>query len=407
MRPSGSSSGSANTSRFRLGEPAVVTSPAQHRANREHYPALDGLRGIAILLVMMFHFGWAKPAVGYPAKLLVFVTNFGWTGVDLFFVLSGFLITGILLDSKKGAHYFKNFYARRVLRIFPLYYGVLVLTLIVLPRIVSYDSPDMQRLLRSQGWLWAYSANISVALRHGEWIWNPDWLRLGMLWSLAVEEHFYLVWPLLVFLLPQRGLLRVSLAMVILTPVARAVALASGVAADTVYCLTVFRADDLAMGGLLAAVLRTPEIMPRVRPYTRWAFWAGVGVVALLTARRRFFRHLDPSVETVGFAALACTYGSVLFSAVTSAPASRLSRVLSHPKIAFFGKYSYGAYLLHELLRPAFMRFFPVEGLERLVHSEVAAFLLHALFGTATTFACAVASFELYEKRFLRLKRFF
>ena len=78
-------------------------------ASRERYPALDGLRGVAILLVLMFHFGWAKPPVGHPAKLLVFLTNFGWTGVDLFFVLSGFLITGILLDSKNDSRIFPEF----------------------------------------------------------------------------------------------------------------------------------------------------------------------------------------------------------------------------------------------------------------------------------------------------------
>jgi peptidoglycan/LPS O-acetylase OafA/YrhL len=376
-------------------------------SNRGHFPALDGLRGIAILLVMAFHFGWAKPAVGSAAKLLVFCTNFGWTGVDLFFVLSGFLITGILLDSKDDPRYFRNFYMRRVLRISPLYYGVLVVTLLILPHIVPYDSPDLRQVLHSQGWLWAYSANISVAVRHGQWIWNPDWLRLGMLWSLAVEEHFYLVWPLLVLVLSKGGLVRVSLAMVVLTPIARACALAAGVAPDTVYCLTIFRADDLAMGGLLAAVFRTPELLARVRPYGRWAGWAGIAVVILLTARRRFFRHLDPAVETIGFTALACIYGSILLAAVSDPSSSRLERVLSHRWLIFFGKYSYGAYLLHELLRPAFLKFFPVELIEGWTHSEVAGFVLHALLGTAITFALAMISYELFEKRFLSLKRFF
>jgi peptidoglycan/LPS O-acetylase OafA/YrhL len=375
--------------------------------SRDHYPALDGLRGIAILLVMTFHFAWAKPAVGFPAKLLVLVWNFGWTGVDLFFVLSGFLITGILLDSKNEPRYFRNFYARRVLRIFPLYYGVLVFTLVVLPRIVPFDTPELKEVLRSQGWLWAYSANIHVAVRHGIWIWNPDWLRLGMLWSLAVEEHFYFVWPLLVYLLSPRAMLRVSLAMVILTPVARAWALSAGISPDVVYCLTIFRADALAMGGLLAVVFRSPDLLAAVRPRMGWAFWGGLAVVAGLTVRQRFFRHLDPAVETIGFAALACVFGSTLLAAVSGPRTSRLGRILSHPRLTFFGKYSYGAYLFHELLRPVFIWAFPVETLEALSHSEIVGFGVHAVAGTALTFACAVLSYHVYEKRFLDLKRFF
>ena len=184
---------------------AVATTNAPLRAAGGHMAPLDGLRGLAILMVMAFHFAWVQPPRSLPAKLFVFVGSFGWAGVDLFFVLSGFLITGILLDSKSEPYYFRNFYARRILRIFPLYYSVLLVTLVVLPHFVSYDTPELTALLRSQAWLWLYSANVSVAVEHGHWLWNADWLRLGMLWSLAVEEHFYLVWPLLVFVLVATG----------------------------------------------------------------------------------------------------------------------------------------------------------------------------------------------------------
>jgi peptidoglycan/LPS O-acetylase OafA/YrhL len=365
------------------------------------------LRGVAILLVMAFHFGWAKPAVGRPAKLLVLCTNFGWSGVDLFFVLSGFLITGILLDSKDSARYFRNFYARRALRIFPAYYAVLATTLVVLPMFVPYASPGLQRILHEQGWLWAYSPNIAMAVHHGEWIFGADWLYLAALWSLAVEEHFYLVWPQLVHFVSIRTLARVSVAIVLLAPIARAVALAAGVAPSIVYCLTPFRADALAMGGLLACVYRTPSWLAWLRPRLFWGVIAGAGLVLIITARRKFFSFLDPSVQVLGYSALALLFGSTLLAAVSGNPANRLGRFLTSPVLRIFGKYSYGGYLLQDLLRPAYLKWLPVSTLEQRVHSEVAALMLHSVACMALTLCFAFTSYELFERHFLKLKRFF
>jgi peptidoglycan/LPS O-acetylase OafA/YrhL len=356
---------------------------------------------------MTFHFAWVAPAVGRPAKLLTFFMNFGWTGVDLFFVLSGFLITGILLDSKREPAYFRTFYARRVLRIFPLYYGILAVTLHVLPHFAPYDTPALRLLLHDQWWLWTYSANVSVALRHGETIWSADWLHLEVLWSLAVEEHFYLVWPLLVFLLPRRSILKLSVALVALAPLLRWTALDAGVAPRTLYCLTVFRADSLAMGGALAVVVREPEILPRVQRHAKWAAVVGIGTVAVIIARRKFFAQLDPLVDVIGFTAVAVLYGAILLLTVAGPEPSRLRRFLCHPGVTFFGKYSYGAYMLHDLLRPAYDRLFPVEGLKRTMGSEVLAFVIYWALASAMTFACAFVSFRVYEQPFLDLKRFF
>jgi peptidoglycan/LPS O-acetylase OafA/YrhL len=371
----------------------------------KHLPALDGLRGLAILLVITFHFGWASTPVGRPARLLTFFMNFGWTGVDLFFVLSGFLITGILLDSKRDPAYFRSFYAKRALRIFPLYYGVLAVTLLVLPHFVSYDTPALRLLLHDQWWLWTYSENVSVALRQSD-IWNADWLRLAMLWSLSVEEHFYLVWPLLVFLLSRRSMLKLSVALVALAPLLRGTALHAGVAPCTLYCFTLFRADSLAMGGALAVVVREPEILPRALRYAKWAAAVAIGTVAVITARRKFFGHLDPLVDVIGFTAMAILYGAILLLTVAGPEPSRLRRFLSHPRLTFFGKYSYGAYMLHHPLGPAYDRLFPVAGLTRITGSEVLAIGTYWVLASTMTFACAFVCFRVYEKPFLDLKKF-
>src|SRR4030095_1290908 len=142
---------------------------------RQHYPALDGLRGIAILLVVIYHnFGF----INY--------SSFGWLGGDLFFVLSGFLITDILINTVGKPGYLQNFYIRRVLRIFPLYYLCLIIFLLVLPRFAIL--PDSDYYVRNQAWLWTYLQNWLYIFRG-----NDNTVSLHHLWSLAVEEQFYLV----------------------------------------------------------------------------------------------------------------------------------------------------------------------------------------------------------------------
>jgi peptidoglycan/LPS O-acetylase OafA/YrhL len=169
----------------------------------QRIPALDGIRGLAIALVMFHHFtlyGGMRPDFVLD-KVYRHVALVGWVGVDLFFVLSGFLITGILHDSRSDRHYFRNFYMRRTLRIFPLYYGVLAATFLVLPLVLDV-SGSCRELLRDQAWYWTYLINVQIGLDY--W---PSCFVLGHFWSLAVEEQFYLVWPLLLYLLGRRGML--------------------------------------------------------------------------------------------------------------------------------------------------------------------------------------------------------
>ena len=161
-------------------------------------PALDGLRGCAILLVLLFHFTARAPYPTDAASIrLQSAFDLGWSGVDLFFVLSGFLITGLLIDAKGSAGYFKVFYARRALRILPLYYGALVV-MFVLPHVLtSVMNPTYITPIKDQIWYWGYLQNYPYL--------TNAWKDVaGPFWTLAIEEQFYLAWPLLVLLLSRK-----------------------------------------------------------------------------------------------------------------------------------------------------------------------------------------------------------
>ena len=213
---------------------------------RGHIPALDAIRGLAIVLVTLYRFGGGGDG---PARAIEhsWLIGLGSRGVDLFFVLSGFLITGILFDAKGQQHYFRNFYMRRTLRIFPLYYAALVLTLLVLPRLVS----GFPQAGVSQVWLWLYGANVVQALR-GEWCLGA----LNHFWSLAIEEHFYFVWPLAIYLTSRRGAMWLALCAAAASGIARAAWLAGGgndVAAEV---FTLLRMDGLLLGSWIALAAR-------------------------------------------------------------------------------------------------------------------------------------------------------
>jgi peptidoglycan/LPS O-acetylase OafA/YrhL len=288
-------------------------------------PELDGLRGIAIILILLFHFGPVQGPLGFLAPFF----QTGWIGVDLFFVLSGYLITGILIDAKGHAGAYKNFIIRRTLRIFPLYYAVLLLD--------GYLSTSG----KVDWWYFAYLSNVRVFLDN-RWPLIP---ALIPLWSLSVEEQFYLVFPLVVLFLSRKSLGRVLVGAFVGAVVIRVglvVAMPSNITGT--YTLMPCRMDSLALGGLIALARRDyPDLLLR-----RWIGWVsgGCGIVFLIICMTVSTGPWSFPMRTVGFTALDVAFAWVLVlvlrGRVASLPAFCRLRVL-----VWMGTVSYGIYLLH------------------------------------------------------------
>ncbi len=379
-----------------------------------HILALDGVRGIAILLVLLHHFMLAPVPLLWSSSTLWIdrtvgrMADVGWAGVDLFFVLSGFLITRILLGALGGRSYFRSFYARRALRIFPVYYGFLLFLIVILPEMPGLRGDlGLAKLRHHQVVYWTYFYNIAISLHPSV---DRGFYNNGHLWSLAVEEQFYLIWPLVVFLLGRRGLGVFCVLCIIAAPIIRYSLMQDAVPQlhnnFAVTTLMPSRMDDLAIGGLLAVVANEPSLLRRV---ARWAIPVGalgVLVFAIMYLRRGGFSLFDPQVEVLGLSVLAVTFASLL-TIMVGGPPGLLQAVCRQRVLTFFGRYSYGIYVLHHQIMLELVRVLNDHGGLRTVWgSYLPGMLGFSVVGTAISVAAAWLSWHLYEQQFLKLKRF-
>lgn len=373
---------------------ALATLPAEPNL-KGHVPALDAIRGLAIVLVTGFRF-WERPAgETVSPDLLSQFFGLGFRGVDLFFVLSGFLITGILFDAKVKPHYFRNFYMRRTLRIFPLYYGVLLVTLVLLPLAGISTSRLFPEAHREQAWLWLYGANVLQSLR-GEWCLGS----FNHFWSLAVEEHFYLVWPLVIYFCSRRSAMFACGSVIALAALARVAWLLGGgndVAAES---FTLLRMDALAMGGLIALAIRGPG---GVRTLYPWAIAAALLLAALLIPISLLHKRLlaIPELLFAGF------FASLILLALSASKESWWGKFWNSPLLQFFGKYSYGMYVFQNLLIPLAAPWLSVAIFEAWFGNLYLARLAYLAIMSSLTVAAAMASWHLFEKHVLKLKSHF
>jgi peptidoglycan/LPS O-acetylase OafA/YrhL len=363
-----------------------------------HVAVLDGVRGVAILMVLCVHFIGDSPAHTALGRAMVKLANYGIWGVDLFFVLSGFLITGLLYDSKKSAHYFRDFYVRRTLRIFPLYYGVLALLFIVLPALPTPYPAGLAESAHHQAWLWLYASNGYLAI-HRAWA-LP---YVGHFWSLAVEEQFYLIWPIVVLSFGRRSLLGICVAVTVLALALRSVLSFAGAGYIAQVVLTPCRFDALCVGGFLALAVRSVGL-ERVARMARLSLGPLLFLVLLASAWNALRGSLSDFVLPIRGTLIALTFGALLVTSLVSRTQSPLSRVLRSRVMCFLGTRSYGIYVFHGIIAYGMGEHLAtLDGLVARIGS-VSAMVVEAVVGAGVSILVAAASFELFEKPFLRLK---
>jgi peptidoglycan/LPS O-acetylase OafA/YrhL len=354
---------------------------------------LDGLRGIAILLVILHHF-W--PQQGFLARFSP-LAHLGWIGVDLFFVISGFLITGILLDTRGDRDYYRNFYARRALRIFPLYYLFLLAAFTLIPLIQS-DRDSAGEFFQQSGspfWYLFYLGNLREAIVGKE----PAYI-LAPLWSLSIEEQFYVCFPFIVASLSRERLQTLLRVMVFLAPAFRLAMFFIAPENERIQYLATFsRVDVLSLGCLLALEFRTQRCAPRQWPVGKLLLGlTGVMTVAFLLGgldRTQLFCRI------IGYSLVAVTFAALVAWTVLNR-GQRCTALLRSASLCYLGKICYGVYLLQRPAEVILLKLSPKLGLE---WDPASPALMLAKCGTAILLA--TLSWYLFERNVLKLKRLF
>jgi peptidoglycan/LPS O-acetylase OafA/YrhL len=377
---------------------ALVKSPAQG-----HIPALDGIRGLAILGVLFVHFfGNFAPANALERVFRNF-SGLGTLGIDLFFMLSGFLITGILLDTKSRENYLKNFWIRRFLRIFPLYYLVLSLILLALIILPADLVPSADKIWEAQPWAWTYLFNFFIA-REGDWT-VPF---IGHFWSLAVEEQFYLIWPLLVYRLSARRLMQLCVGLILLACALHLWMEINGSSKVSIHVLTPLRLNAICMGALLATWLRQDSVLQLGSDVIlRWAKCLLLGsvlvkiIIVIIVKQAPHTSDVFEAFRTMTWLGI---FAALHLAAVVCSKSSLINRSLTLRPLTFLGKYSYGLYVFHHFLLWPSYHVGVIPWLTEVFGSQILAVLINGLASIVLSIAMAWLSFHFFEKHFLRWK---
>lgn len=347
-------------------------------------PGIDVLRGLAILAVISFHgLYYSDPGFTAPnsfTQVIYRLSGWGWLGVNLFFVLSGFLITGILHDTQDYEDYYRRFYLRRALRILPVYFATLLLCWATGFVTLNYVAICVFFLANMPG----------LILRGG-------YVGYGPLWSLAVEEQFYLIWPFLYRRLKRRGMLYVSLSLMILCPILRGLASLHLIHTGEPSSKTWMIADNLVIGAILAILARSPGVsLAQFRRLGWIQFFVGFAGTLLLWMTHHQGRE-DVWAASLGTSCFILIFSSMVVMVLCLYRERRLQRWLG--VFVFFGNISYGLYLIHMLCLQIYDR---IEG--EGFKDDWRKMLLRLFLANGVAIAVATLSRHYFESPILRMK---
>lgn len=388
---------------------------------KTYFPALDGLRGIAILLVIVYHCSELLDLGNSSNEFDWFAWSafqLGWVGVDLFFVLSGFLITGILLDAKSEPNYFRTFYARRSLRIFPLYYLIVLFTFILFPPISDFigsqsvsAAAQLDALPSTQGkewWYLLYASNFLAAIEG-----NMGHRMLAVTWSLAIEEQFYFIWPLVIYLFRTKTVMAISCWAVVIAFICRCglvVAMREGyldLNRTAIYVWPFCRMDALSIGAIVAILWRRPEALPALKLWSKRCLIFGTPLffVAILAGK---LGSRDAVHQTFGYSFLAFFFGALLIQTLLLQKGTVPFGMITHPVILQFGKFAYAIYLFHVPLMFGLDAMWFGKILEmKVLGSAIPSLAAFILLLSVLVYIAAKISWITIERPFLKLKRYF
>lgn len=381
----------------KLFSPALLEPDTSDPGGLTHIPQLDGVRGLAILLILFHHLLSSNPQTNsHFLAFFIAIRESMWVGVDLFFALSGFLITRILYDSLNSPHFLRNFYGRRSVRIFPLYYFALAVVWLM----------GLHSAMLWSGYQWvliSYLDNTSLWIGHA--VPHPLVDLTGHLWSLALEEQFYLVWPLLVLLLrDRRKLMTAAIVLSVCALCLRCLMVVHGLPTAYTYKMLPFRMDGLLIGGWLALALRGSGFDKLIAKARTIFFVTAAILLAATISEHGLDWQTSRFVNSIGYTLTAIASAALI--GMTLASASRTGRLFNHPWLRWFGKYSYGIYVWHMIV--PFLIVEPVRAaLGHITHSKLLLLLASALASAVTSVAISVVSYHAFEVHFLRLKRYF
>ena len=355
--------------------------------NRAYYPALDGLRGIGCLLVVTYH--------NFP--FIHEYLFFGWLAMDIFFVLSGFLITDILLNTFGEKNYLKNFYVRRLLRVFPLYYTTLILFILVLPHIKGLPI-RLDYFVNNQVFFWTFTQNWLL-------IFYPSkQFALNHLWSMAVEEQFYLLWPLVVVAIKKPkvlfGLLAALLVSVIVLRFWLWVNKIEGLAYYNLYTFT--RVDGICVGCMVALLQKiNREFLGKYMSIIVLAFAAFNFIFYLVNLR---YNDSFPYLALVGFSTFSMIFGLLVYD-IVNRQTPLWDKIFNNQPLKFLGMVSYGTYIFHW---PLYLILNPylIQWAKQFMSPDGAQFFA-SIVATVLAYTLGFLSYRYFEMRFLRLKKHF